>query len=240
MTNLAENATNDDRDADDGATVRIPSWGSDATSAVKDDGHRDDDPSAGSQHDDAALDGWMAELSSRETSRASDALVEIEGLVDVIVVDPSNTSVQDSGLESLWFRLDDDFVTTAIVPVPPMTSKHARKVAIDLARVGAAISQQSIFVVSALDVNAVGAVKVAEAIRRPDDTRTIVVADAPSKSTASIPIVRSAARTVLLVELRRSLVDATERNVEIIGTDRVAGIVCVQPPTMRRFRRRSR
>lgn len=198
------------------------------------------DVAVATEDDDAALDGWIAELSGTGASLASDALIEIEDLVDVFVVDPGTTSLQNAGLESLWFQLDDDFTTTALVPVPPMTSKHARKVALDLAKIGAAISHESIFVVSALDVNAVGSVKVAEAIRRPGDTRTIVVADAPSKSTASIPIVRSASRTVLLVELRRSLVDATERTIDIIGADRISGIVCVEPPNTRRFRRRSR
>ncbi len=143
---------------------------------------------------------------------------------------------RNPAVESLWFRLSDpDFVTTALVPVPAVTSVEANDTAIELAKVGASITGKPVNVVTAVGLRPGEAAETSRNIAESGGSQTIVVVESPGVDPSSIPILRSCPRVVLLVGLERSRADALAGIAGLVGVDRVVGSVCLERDKKRRW-----
>lgn len=142
-------------------------------------------------------------------------------------------------VEAVWFALNaDQFETTAVVAVPPLSGDVARAFAFDLARTGAALVKRDVHVVSTVGLAPDETVQAMAELSTIDHDPVFVVTDAPAVNTAGLPVLRSAKRVLLVVGMGHSEVAAAEQLVDHIGADRIVGSAVIAPPEPRRRGRR--
>lgn len=139
---------------------------------------------------------------------------------------------RDHELEALWFSLcEPRFVPVTMIPVPGVDGSLALELARSLAEIGSWIAGETVVVVDASGIGPADVVVAEEQLERLTRSRTyvLVVVEAPTVEAAAVPILRAGSRSVLVVELDRSLTREIAAVTRLIAPEEVFGVVCVDP-----------
>ncbi len=184
------------------------------------------EPSVGDSEADRQLLAWHDSLDEP----SGEVLALATNGAAISTAEASQAQVRNPKLEALWFRLSDpSYVTTAIIPVPGLTSEDAQQAAEALAKVGASITGEPVHVVTAVGLRPSQALETSRGVAAHTGDPVIIVVESPNVDPGSIPIVRNCTRSVLLVGLKVSRGDQLSEITELIGPDRVMGAVCLEP-----------
>ncbi len=160
---------------------------------------------------------------------ASDRAPQVLGTtVPVETFDDHLPPPRHRDVEAVWFALcDNGFQTTTIVAVPPLSGDVAHAFACDLARTAGAITKNDVHVISTLGVPPDQAVQAVAELPTLGNAPALVVTDAPTVNTSGLPVLRSAARILLVVGLGHSEVTEAQQLVAHVGVDRIVGSVVI-------------
>ena len=195
----------------------------------------------GPPFDDKRTDRALAQAADDFEDRPGELAAVATSGAEISTAEASDAQVRSSKLEALWFRLSDpSYVTTALVPVPGVTSEDAQRAAAELAKVASSITGGPVHVVTAVGLHPSQALETSRGIASHKGAPLIIVVESPTVDPGSIPIVRNCSRSLLLVGLRTSRGDELSEITDLIGSDRVMGAVCLEPDSKRRWWNRRR
>lgn len=167
------------------------------------------------------------------------------GRIEVITAHRDG-SPAEATLESLWFRLVEQGVTTiAIVPVADLTGADALDVARRLALVSAdATESGEAIVIDATGIDRSQVRPMLTAIQREgahsESNPRCVATDPATESAAAVAVSQSCHQVVLLIGLTQSTTDDLATTIDAIGSHRVAAAVCAPAPAPARRSRLAR
>jgi hypothetical protein len=141
---------------------------------------------------------------------------------------PGATVARDRELETLWLRIDQPFVSTTLVPVPPVTGEEVLDLAKRLARIGAVIEDREVAVADFRGVSP----------HAVDRTRTVIekmaaagplllVVDPLLKQHGGIPVVEGSDRALIVVRLGESTAGRILATQELIPPTNETAVVCL-------------